>query len=268
MSARTRRRRPARTVSRRAGFVALVGAGPGDPDLLTVRARTLLAQADLVLHDGLVPEAIVRLAPRGARVVSVARRVGPKTLTQARVNRMLIDAARRGRRVVRLKSGDPFVFARGGEECAALAAAGVAFEIVPGVTSAIAAPALAGIPLTLRDVSAAFVVVSGHAPEAYGPVLSSLAPGSATVVILMGLGHRRDLAACLKRAGWRAETPAAIVTHASRPLQRVWIGTLADLDRAPLFDPKKHPGVIVVGDVVAFAHAYGTHVFSQAENVG
>ena len=231
------------------GVVSLVGAGPGDPDLLTWRAIQRLQAADVVLYDGLVPRPIVALAER-AEQVSVARRAGPKSLTQGDVSKRMIDEAWRGRRVVRLKAGDPFVLGRGGEEIAALAQGRVPFEVVPGVSSALAAPALAGIPVTHRDVASGFLVVSGHAESAYVPMLERLAPDSVTVVVLMGGGERAGLRRALERAGWAPSTPAAIVTNASRPDQRVWIGTLAALDRR---EPVSHdePGVIIVGRVVS-----------------
>ncbi len=244
------RARVSRPVS--GGFVSLVGAGPGDPDLLTYRAIQRLQAADRVLYDGLVPRPILRLAS-AAECVSVSRRAGQGKLSQEAVNDSRIAAARRGLRVVRLKSGDPFVLGRGGEEVLALARAGVPFEVVPGVTSATAAPALAGIPVTHRGLASAFVVISGHAPEAYEPLLRSIAPGSATVVVLMGLAQRRRVAAKLIAGGWQPETPAAVITSASQPTQRVWTGTLATLGDALDTEDHDEPGVIVIGDVVRLA---------------
>jgi uroporphyrin-III C-methyltransferase/precorrin-2 dehydrogenase/sirohydrochlorin ferrochelatase len=235
------------------GFVSLVGAGPGDPELLTARALDRLAHADLVLYDGLVPAAIVARAGSSAERVSVARRAGTKTLTQADVSDRMIAGARRGLRVVRLKAGDPFVFGRGGEEVHALAAARVPFEIVPGLSAALVAPALAGISLTHRGVASGFVVVSGHAPEAYAAVLQALPPGATTVVVLMGLGQRAAIATCLVDAGWSRRTPAVVVVNASRPRQRIWTGTLATLGRADSAGADGEPGVIVIGDVVRSA---------------
>lgn len=245
-----------RAGSRRVGLVSLVGAGPGDPDLLTVRAVDRLRRADVVFYDGLTSRRALALASDAERV-SVARRVGRKHLTHARVIEMMIDAARAGRRVVRLKSGDPFLLARGGEEVAAVTAAGVPVEVVPGLSTALAAPVLGGIPLTLRGASAGVVVVSGHAPEAYEPVLGRLPPGSATVVVLMGLAARRKVGRCLRGAGWPAATPAAIVLDASRARQRVWTGSLAGLGSRDGITGVRTPGVIVVGDVVAHRAASG-----------
>lgn len=234
------------------GFASIVGAGPGDPDLLTLRAVDRLERADLVLHDGLVPQAVVDIA-RSAEKVSVARRAGHKTLSQADVCDLIVSGARLGQRVVRLKSGDPFVFGRGGEETRALVDAGVPFEIVPGLSAATAGPALAGIPITHRGMSSGFVVVSGHGPEAYEPLLGALVPGSATVVVLMGMGTRATIARYLTGVGWRRETPAAIVVSASRPAQQVWTGTLADVEQWNDEDRRDAPGVIVIGEVVSAA---------------
>ncbi len=167
----------------------------------------------------------------------------------------MIRAAHRGERVVRLKCGDPFVLGRGGEECLALEAAGVAYEVVPGLSSAIAAPALAGIPVTHRGIAPGFVVASGHAAEAYAPVVDGIAPGSLTLVVLMGLRTRGDLAARLIARGWAGSTPAAIVLGASLDGEQRWIGTLGTLADAPV--DLELPGVLVIGDVVALAHVIG-----------
>jgi len=235
------------------GVVSLVGAGPGDPELLTYRAMRRLREADLVLYDGLVPSAVADLAS-GARRVSVAKRAGRASTTQAEVTGMMIAAARRGDRVVRLKAGDPFVLGRGGEEAAALAAAGVPFEVVPGVTSALAAPALAGIAVTHRGLTSAFLVLSGHQPEAYTRLLGSIPPASATIVVLMGLAERAGISTCLVDAGWDDDTPSAVVINASQPDQSVWVGTLRTLGTAPA-PADDEAGVIVIGPVVSAATA-------------
>ena len=235
--------------SLRPGTVALVGAGPGDPDLLTRRAAQRLAEADLVLYDALINRDVLDLA-RSARRVYVGKRAGRHAVSQEFINRLLIRAARRGLRVVRLKGGDPFVFGRGGEEALALAAAGVPFEVVPGISSAIAAAELAGIPVTHRSVSAGFVVVSGHAEEAYRPVLHSLAPHSATVVVMMGLREIGRITSLLLERGWRANTPAAVLFGAATPDADVWTMTLADLRQAIDLADAGAPGTGVVGDVV------------------
>jgi uroporphyrin-III C-methyltransferase len=233
------------------GFVSLVGAGPGDPELLTLRAVNRLRDADLVLYDALVDKAALKYAPH-ARWAYVGKRAGRHSLSQETIERVMIRRALQGEKVVRLKSGDPFVFGRGGEEALALARAGVACEVVPGVSSAIAGPALSGIPVTHRGLSAAFVVVSGHAPEAYTEVLSSLAPGSATVVLLMGIATRAATARLLIDKGWPSDTPAAVLYAASRAESESWRGTLATLPLAPDCATDS-PGIIVVGKTVNVA---------------
>jgi uroporphyrin-III C-methyltransferase / precorrin-2 dehydrogenase / sirohydrochlorin ferrochelatase len=240
------------------GFVSLVGAGPGDPELLTLRAVARLRDADLVLYDALAGREALRLAPR-ARWFYVGKRARRRSIAQESIERLMIRAAQRGERVVRLKCGDPFVLGRGGEEALALARAGIAYEVVPGVSSAVAAPALAGIPVTHRGISAGFAVVSGHAESAYGPLLSSLAPSSATVVVLMGLANRDAIAALLLSSGWPRSTPAAIVLDASHESSASWTGTLAALGSCAL--PEERPdsaGVLVIGEVVSLAAAIAT----------
>jgi uroporphyrin-III C-methyltransferase / precorrin-2 dehydrogenase / sirohydrochlorin ferrochelatase len=239
------------------GRVSLVGAGPGDPELLTLKAVRRLEDADLVLYDALVDTETLRYAPK-ARRFFVGKRAGRPAIRQDAINRLMIREARRGRKVVRLKCGDPFVFGRGGEEALALAAAGITCEIVPGITSAIAAPLLAGIPVTHRGLSSAFVVVSGHAPSAYGPVLRSLAPGSATVVVLMGIAHRAAIAGELRTTGWAPHTPAAVIFGASHPDAEEWHGTLDALAAPDAVGDTDLPGIIVVGAVAALAGLLST----------
>jgi uroporphyrin-III C-methyltransferase/precorrin-2 dehydrogenase/sirohydrochlorin ferrochelatase len=230
------------------GFVSLVGAGPGDPELITLRAVDRLRRAELVLVDALVPAAVLEHAPAAQRFY-VGKRAGRHSIDQDAIHSVMIREARRGRRVVRLKCGDPFVLGRGGEEALALEAAGVRYEVVPGLSSAIAAPALAGIPVTHRGLASAFAVISGHAESAYGPILDGIAPGAMTVVVLMGLRTRDAIAARLIAHGWPAATPAAIVLGASHPDSAVWAGTLAALGE-PAFDGDA-PGILVIGEVVA-----------------
>jgi uroporphyrin-III C-methyltransferase/precorrin-2 dehydrogenase/sirohydrochlorin ferrochelatase len=232
------------------GRVSLVGAGPGDPALLTRRAAAVLRRADLVLYDALVDERVLRLARRAQRFF-VGKRAGRHALSQQEIHGLMIRAARRGRRVVRLKGGDPFVFGRGGEEALALGAAGIPFEVVPGVTSAVAAPGLAGIPLTHRGTAAAVLVVSGHELEAFGSAVAAIQPGGLTLVVMMGYARRAALAGCLVARGWSAATPAAIVAEASLPGQEVWRGTLAGLAADGARLESDGPAVIVVGEVAA-----------------
>jgi uroporphyrin-III C-methyltransferase/precorrin-2 dehydrogenase/sirohydrochlorin ferrochelatase len=235
------------------GLVSLVGAGPGDAELLTLRAVKRLREADLVLYDALVDRAALEHAPQ-ARWAYVGKRAGRHSIEQGTIERLLIRHARRGERVVRLKSGDPFVFGRGGEEALALAAAGVPCEVVPGVSAAVAGPALSGIPVTHRGLASAFLVVSGHAEAAYAPALDSLAPGAATVVVLMGLATRDSVAALLLERGWPRATPAAVVLSASRRDACAWRGSLGELGACALPDlHPEAPGLLVIGSAVSVA---------------
>lgn len=248
------------------GFVSLVGAGPGDPELLTRKAARCLERADLVLYDALVSPEVLELAPR-ARRFFVGKRAGRPSVDQETINRLMIRDARRGRRVVRLKGGDPFVLGRGGEEALALSAAGIPFEVVPGVTAAVAAPALTGIPVTHRGLASGFAVVSGHAASAYAPILDAIAPNSLTLVILMGLATRAPLARRLLDRGWRPTTPAAIVLGASTPRASTWIGTLEELLAVPAERQADLPGTIVIGEVVSLAPLIGSTAVHGEERV-
>ncbi len=232
------------------GLVSLVGAGPGDPELLTVKAVNRLRAADLVLYDALVAPAIVSIAETAQRFC-VGKRVGRPAVDQPTINRLMIRGARRGKRVIRLKCGDPFVLGRGGEEATTLANASVAFEVVPGITSAVAAPELAGIPLTHRGVASGFLVVTGHSEDVFGPILDDVSPKSITLVVLMGLATRSRVADRLIGRGWSPETPAAVVLGAATPDMRTWTGCLADLGAADLDNQEDAPGTIVIGDTVA-----------------
>ena len=232
------------------GMVSLVGAGPGDPGLLTRAAVARLRRADLILFDALVPPAVLRLARR-ARRFPVGKRAGRPSMRQETIHALMIRAARRGDRVVRLKGGDPFVFGRGGEEALALHAANVAFEVIPGVSSAIAAPALANIPVTHRGITSAFTVIAGHTGSSYEPVLNAIAPIAMTLVFLMSVGQQRQIAAALITRGWPPATPAAILLGASREDAGEWTGTLASLAAGQGMQDAERPGMIVVGDVVS-----------------
>ncbi|MEQ1757630.1 MAG: uroporphyrinogen-III C-methyltransferase [Vicinamibacterales bacterium] len=227
--------------------VSLVGAGPGDPDLWTIRAARRIAEADLVLYDALVDVDALRQATR-AQCFSVGKRARRDSVPQAVINRLMIGAARRGRRVVRLKGGDPFVFGRGGEEALALVEAGIAFEVVPGVSSAIAAAEMASIPVTHRGVASAFLVMAGHTADMVDRTLRSVQPDGVSVVVMMGLGVRNEISSALLARGWSASTPAAIICAVSTPQEWVWTGELSGLGAAEV--PALLPGVLVVGDVV------------------
>jgi uroporphyrin-III C-methyltransferase/precorrin-2 dehydrogenase/sirohydrochlorin ferrochelatase len=203
------------------GSVALVGAGPGDPELWTLRAVDRVKHADLVLYDALVDaNALRRLTP--AKCFSVGKRARRDSVPQETINRLMIREARKGKRVVRLKGGDPFVFGRGGEEALALAAAGIPFEVVPGVTTAVAAPALAGIPVTHRGIASGFLVLAGHTSESVDHALRSVKPNTISVVFLMAVGARAELAKQLIAHGWAAATPAAVVCDASTSAAWTW----------------------------------------------
>jgi uroporphyrin-III C-methyltransferase / precorrin-2 dehydrogenase / sirohydrochlorin ferrochelatase len=244
------------------GSVSLVGAGPGDPALLTRKAVATLRTADLVLYDALVDPRVLRFARRAQRFF-VGKRAGRHAMTQPAIHALMIRAARRGRRVVRLKGGDPFVFGRGGEEALALRAAGVPFDVVPGISNAIAAPALAGIPVTHRGLASAFLVLSGHDLDAFASTIDGLTPGRATLVVLMGLARVDAIASVLIARGWPRRTPAAVVIDASRPAQQAWCGTLGDLSADRFLPHGDGPGTIVVGDVVSLAAQDGARQEDQ-----
>ena len=228
--------------------VALVGAGPGDPDLLTIKAARLLATAEVVVHDALVGDGVLALIPEAAERIDVGKRPGRPT-PQEMISALLVELGRQGKRVVRLKGGDPFVFGRGGEEAEALAAAGVPFEIVPGITSSVAAPAAAGIPVTHRGVSAAFTVVTGHRRVGEPDVdWRSLAKVGGTIVVLMGVAQRTAIAAELMAGGLDPTTPVAAIESATTDSQVVGRWTLRELGGADVHSP----AVIVIGAVAAF----------------
>ena len=236
----------------RQGFVSLVGAGPGDPDLWTVRALRRVQEADLVLYDALVDtDALRRLT--GARCFCVGKRAGRSSVRQETIQRLMIRAASQGKRVVRLKGGDPFVFGRGAEEALALAHAGVPFEVVPGVTSAVAAAELAGIPVTHRGLASGFLVVAGQSGEPLDRLLTAVRPRSVTLVVMMGLAQRVEVVERLLAHGWPAETPAAVVCGASTARASTWTGRLADVAGAAT--PEGVPGVLVVGEVIRVREA-------------
>jgi len=235
-----------------AGRVSLVGAGPGDPELWTVRALRRVEDADLVLYDALVDAEALRQVTH-AQCFCVGKRAGRASVKQETINRLMVRAARQGKRVVRLKGGDPFVFGRGGEEMLALARAGIPFEVVPGVTTAVAAPEMAGIPVTHRGMASGFLVLTGQTGEGLNRALASVRPGSLTLVVMMGLASRDEIAGQLLDHGWHPDTRAAIVCGVSTREEWTWTGTLADLG-APA-PPEGVAGVIVVGEVVSIREA-------------
>jgi uroporphyrin-III C-methyltransferase len=236
------------------GTVYLVGAGPGDPELLTVRGDRLLRRADVVVHDALVNRALLDLVPAGSERYDVGRRAGEKLLPLEEVNALLVELAHHHQTVVRLKGGDPFVFGRGGEESIALREAGIPFEIVPGVTSGIAALAYAGIPLTHRGIAYSATFVTGHrvartSPE--DPANSPFNRRDGTLVVYMGLGRLEEIVAELLEGGRSPETPAAVIEHGTYPQQRTVTAPLRAIAGATRRAGISGPALIVVGEVVA-----------------
>lgn len=230
------------------GHVALVGAGPGDPGLMTVRGLALVRRAEVIVYDRLVDPRLLDEAPKARRVYA-GKATGDHALPQEQINAILVLHARRGRRVVRLKGGDPFVFGRGGEEAEALARAGIPFEIVPGVSSAVAAPAYAGIPLTHRGVASSFTVVTGHeACDSASVDWARLASSTDTIVVLMGLAALPRIAQTLIAHGRARSTPVALVRAGTTREQTTITGRLDDI--AARADGLLPPVVIVIGDVV------------------
>jgi uroporphyrin-III C-methyltransferase len=227
--------------------VALVGAGPGDPELLTVRAARLLAEADVVVHDALVDRRVLDLAHPAAELIDVGKRPG-RGVAQELISALLVELGRGGRRVVRLKGGDPFVFGRGGEEALALAAAGIPCTVVPGISSALAAPAAAGVPLTHRGVSASFTVVTGHRVDgADEPDWAALARTGGTLVVLMGVAGRAHIADRLVAGGLDPATPVATTMSATTGAEEI---VRCRLDQLGVVDVRS-PAVLVIGAVAA-----------------
>jgi uroporphyrin-III C-methyltransferase/precorrin-2 dehydrogenase/sirohydrochlorin ferrochelatase len=230
-----------------AGHVALVGGGPGDPGLITTRGRQLLATADVVVVDRLAPRQLLATLADDVEVIDAGKAAHAHTLTQEQINELLVERALDGKRVVRLKGGDPFVLGRGGEEAAACIAAGVDVEVVPGVTSAVAVPATAGIPVTHRGVAASFTVVSGHGE--IEPAALAAIPG--TLVVLMGLARLETLARELVAHGRPATTPVAVIADGTTTTQRTVVGELGTIASAVSESGIEPPAIVVVGDVVA-----------------
>ena len=235
------------------GTVYLVGSGPGDPELLTVKARRLLDEADVVLHDKLPGPEILDSIPDGKRE-DVGKRAGGEWTPQEYTNRRLVGLAREGKDVVRLKGGDPFVFGRGGEEMEHLAGEGIPFEVVPGITSAIAGPGTAGIPVTHRDHTSSVSFVTGHedpTKEESAVNWEALAATGGTLVVLMGVGKLPDYTAALREAGMDPDTPVALVERATWPEMRVASGTLDTIVDVRDSEGIEPPAITVIGDVAA-----------------
>jgi len=235
------------------GKVWLIGAGPGDPRLMTEAGAGALAQAEVVVYDRLVNKRLLDLAPSSAERIFVGKEAGAHALSQEEINALLVEKARRGKRVARLKGGDPFVFGRGGEEAEALAAAGVPFEVVPGVTSAVAVPGYAGIPITHRGLASSFAVITGHEDPTKAETAidwSKLATGVDTLVFLMGTATLPGIVEKLVEHGRPAATPAAVIRWGTTPAQEVVTGTLADIVRRVEEAGLEPPAITVVGEVV------------------
>ena len=231
------------------GEVALVGAGPGDPELLTLKAFNCLQQADVVLYDYLVSDEIIALIPSETILVCVGKRAGHHSVPQEKTNQLLVDFARRGHKVVRIKGGDPFVFGRGGEELEVLADSGIRFQVVPGITAAAGATAYAGIPLTHRDYAQSALFVTGHLKEESDDMdWSTLARGNQTLVIYMGLMKSHYIQNQLIKHGRSASTPVAIIERGTQIQQKVFTGELCQLSE--LSKEAQAPSLIVVGEVV------------------
>jgi uroporphyrin-III C-methyltransferase/precorrin-2 dehydrogenase/sirohydrochlorin ferrochelatase len=236
------------------GECYLIGAGPGDPDLLTLRALQLMQQADVILYDRLVPEAVLERARRDAERVFVGKKTGTH-VEQQRINELLVHYARQGLRVARLKGGDPFVFGRGGEETEVLAAHGIPYIVVPGITAALGAAASANIPLTHRKVSQSVTFVTGHALEDDTLDWHSLAGPHRTVVFYMGVAHLQRIVGKLRAAGASIDHPVAVIERATLPEQRTLRGTLGTIAEATRAANVAPPALLIIGDVTALAVA-------------
>ncbi len=251
------------------GKVYLVGAGPGDPGLMTVKGLAALRQADVVIYDRLVNPALLQEAKPDAQKIYVGKTAGQHTLRQEEIHQLLIHYARDGKTIVRLKGGDPFVFGRGGEEAEALVESGICWEVIPGITSAIAVPAYAGIPVTHREHAAAFIVVTGHEASPQGGASfdwQALARFNGTILILMGIGHLPFIAQQLMCYGRAASTPVAVIRWGSMPMQQTITGTLSTIAEQVQQAQLQSPAVIVIGKVVNLSqHLQWFHGASPSE---
>lgn len=239
------------------GKVYLIGAGPGDPELLTLKAVRVLAEADVVLVDDLVDRRALAHVRPGARILAVGKRGGCRTTPQAFIERLMVRLAQRGAVVARLKGGDPFVFGRGGEEIAALRAAGIEAQVVSGVTAGIAAPAALGIPVTHRGLARGVTFVTGHARDGSSPDWRALAASGTTLVIYMGMARLAALVSGMLAGGFPPGTPACAIENGTLPEQREVFAPLAALPRAVAAAGLGSPAVLVIGEVVRLARACG-----------
>jgi uroporphyrinogen III methyltransferase/synthase len=240
-------------VKQNKGKVYLVGAGPGDPGLLTLKGKACLSRADVIIYDNLANRSFLSYAHEGCQRIYVGKRGGCHTVSQKEINRLIVEGAKRGQQIVRLKGGDPFIFGRGGEEAQELVRAGVDFEVVPGVTSAIAVPAYAGIPLTHRDYTASVAFITGHedpTKEQSNIAWDKLATGAGTLVFLMGVGNLDKIASNLMENGRSPQTPVAVIRQGTVPDQKTIVSTLDAIGHAAARVGLKPPAIIVVGEVV------------------
>ena len=249
------------------GRVYLVGAGPGDPELLTLKAVRVLGLADVVLIDDLVDRAVLCHVRPAARVIHVGKRGGCRSTAQSFIERLMQRFARRGAVVVRLKGGDPFVFGRGGEELLALEAAGIPVETVSGITAGIAAPAAIGIPITHRGMSHGVTLVTGHTRDDLQPDWKALARTGTTLVIYMGMGNLASIVAGLRSGGMDGSTPAAIVQSGTTPRQESAVGNLDNIEAVASTAKLGSPAIIVVGAVAAFGARAATGATSLAASL-
>ncbi len=237
------------------GFVFLVGAGPGNPELLTLKAHRLIQEAEVLVYDRLVSAAILELVPEATERIYVGKAAGQHSLPQEEINALLVTLARQGRRVVRLKGGDPYIFGRGSEEALELSVHGIAFEVVPGITSAAGCGAAAGIPLTHRGLAHGVRFVTGHCRAGDDLDLNwdSLADADTTLVVYMGTGNAETFSEKLIAAGLSPETPAAAISNGTLPNQRTMLTTLADLPADLVRHGFKPPTLLIIGKVVSLA---------------
>lgn len=234
------------------GKVFLVGAGPGDPKLLTLKAFEVLKEADVVVYDRLVTDSILELAPKVAEKIYVGKRPDKHELSQEKISELLVEKALEDKKVVRLKGGDPFVFGRGGEEAEVLADNKIEFEVVPGITSAVAVPMYAGIPITHRDFASSFAVVTGHQAVNAKTFInwSRLAGSVDTIVVVMGVGSLKSTTTTLIAGGLSPNLPVAVIEQGTTEKQRSYVGTLATITKIAKENCVKPPSVIVIGEVV------------------
>lgn len=241
-------------MARKTGIIYLIGAGPGDPGLITIKGAECIKKADTIVYDYLATVELLEYASKDAELIYVGKKGSDHTLTQDKINQLLVDKGLEGRVVARLKGGDPFIFGRGGEEIEEITKAGIAFEVVPGVTSAVSAPAYAGIPLTHRKFTSTVAFVTGHedpTKKDSGIDWASLAKGIGTIVFLMGIKNLPNVVENLINNGRAESTPAAVIRWGTKPVQRTVVGTLGNIEEKVLESGIKPPAVIVVGEVVS-----------------